>query len=139
MSALSFDKLARDLKAAGAAPDTIARTLLELEEHCADAEAAALESGLSPRAARRLARRSLGSGDAIVAAVAARRELLDWRHRWPHSARCVDSIAYCAALPAAPFVYWASHPASLLRWGISSGLGAFVTATILLSLQWAIA
>jgi hypothetical protein len=136
MPALSFKRLALELKAAGAANNTIARMLLELREHCEDAEADALGRGLSPGEARRQAEESLGSCDAIVAAVVARSNLLDWRHRWPHSARCVDSIACCLSLPAAPFVYCANHPAGLVRWGVSSGLGACITASMLLALQW---
>jgi hypothetical protein len=136
MSVLNFEALERELKAAGAAPNIIARTLLELREHCADIEAAAIERGMSAEQARARAIRRLGTSAAIVAEIRARRELLDWRHRWPHSARCVDSISYCLAWPVAPFVYCATHPAGIVRWGVSSGLGACITACILLTLNW---
>jgi hypothetical protein len=138
MPAFSFEQLARELRAAGAAPSVIARTCRELKEHYADATAAALDQGLSVAAARRQAMAGLGSPEAIVAAVAARSALLDWRHRWPQSAHCVDSVAYFVALPVAPFVYCASHPAALVRWGLSSTLAVCVTASILFTLQWLI-
>jgi hypothetical protein len=138
MRAPSFDSLARDLRAAGAAPFIITRTVQELRDHCADAEAAALERGLNPAQARHAALESVGSFEAIVAAVAARSELLDWRQRWPQSAYCVDSVAWYLAVPAAPFVYCATHPSWLLRWVLSSGLAVCVTASILLSLHWLI-
>jgi len=138
MPAFSFNELARELQAAGAAPSVIVRTIQELEDHCADAEAAALDQGLSLIEARRQALQSLGSLDAIVGEVAARSTLLDWRHRWPQSAHCVDSVAFCVALPAAPFVYCATHPAGLVRWGLSSSLAVCITGSILLTLQWLI-
>lgn len=136
MQTLSFHELAHKLGAAGAAPSVIARITLELKEHCQDAEDAAVARGLSADAARHEALASLGSAETIVAAVAASPELLDWRHRWPRSARCVDSLAYCIALPAAPFCYCASHPAAIVRWGLSSSLAACITASILLAMQW---
>ena len=135
MPALSFRQLERELGAAGAAPAVIARTIQELKDHCADAEAAALADGLSPNEASRAARAALGSQQSIVAAVAARPELLDWRHRWPASARCIDSLTYCCVLPAAPFVYCATHPAAIVRWGLSSGLAVCITGSLLLALQ----
>jgi hypothetical protein len=138
MQTLSFEKLARELEAVGAAPSVIARITEELKDHCADAEQAALERGLSPRQARRRAREELGSADAIVRAVAADPQLLDWRHRWPQSARCVDSLTWYLALPAAPFVYCASHPASIVRWGLSSSLAVCITGSILFAMQWLI-
>ena len=138
MPALSYKKLAQELEAAGAAPRIIARMISELRDHCADAEAAALERGLSPAAARREALEALGSVSAIVDEVSRHNCLLDWRHRWPRSARCVDSMTYCLAMPAAPFVYWASHPAGIVRWGVSSSLGLCITGTILFGLQWII-
>jgi NAD(P)-dependent dehydrogenase (short-subunit alcohol dehydrogenase family) len=137
MPALSFQQLARQLAAAGAEPAVIARMTEELKDHCADAEAAAQAQGASPSEARRLARRSLGSAESIVAAVVAQPQLLDWRHRWPQSARCIDSLIYCLLLPAAPIVYYATHPASLVRWGLSSSLALCVTGTLLFAMQWA--
>lgn len=138
MQTLSFEKLARQLEAVGAAPSVIARITQELKDHCADAEQAALERGLGPDEARRQARQSLGSSDAIAAAVASQPQLLDWRHRWPQSARCVDSLTWCLAAPVAPFVYCASHPAFIVRWGVSSSLAVCVTGSILFALQWLI-
>ena len=136
MQTPSFDRLERKLVAAGAAPSVIARIKQELLDHCADAEEAALERGLSAAEARRAAYLLIGSDDAIVDAVASRPSLLDWRHRWPQSARCVDSLAYCAALPAAPFVYCVTHPAWIVRWSLSSSLALCVTGTILFTMQW---
>lgn len=136
MQTLSFEKLARELEAAGAAPSVIARIIQELKDHCTDAERAALERGMSADQARREARESLGSSATIVAAVTAHSHLLDWRHRWPQSARCLDSLSWYLALPAAPFVYCASHPAFIVRWGLSSSLAVCVTGSILLAMQW---
>lgn len=138
MQTLSFDKLARELEAVGAAPSVIARITQELKDHCADAELAGLARGLRPDEARRQARLDLGSSDAIVKAVASHPQLLDWRHRWPQSARWVDSLGWYAALPAAPFVYCASHPAFIVRWGLSSSLAVCITGSILFALQWLI-
>lgn len=135
MPALSFDRLARELSAAGAAPSVIDRILQELADHCADAESVALARGRNPAAARREALASIGRVEAIVAAVRSRSELLDWRHRWPGPARCFDSLAWCVALPAAPFVYCATHPAGLVRWSLSSSLATCITAVILFALQ----
>lgn len=134
----SFDKLARQLRAAGAAEAVIDRIIHELRDHFADAEAEALERGASPAEARRRARRCIGPSPAIVAAVSCRRQLLDWRHRFPQSARCVDSLTWCLVAPVAPFVYCASHPAGIVRWGLSSGLAICVTATMLLGMRWLI-
>lgn len=138
MPALSYQQLARQLAAAGAAPAVIARITEELKDHCADAEAAARATGANPSEARRLARRSLGSADSIVAAVVAQPALLAWRHRWPQSARCIDSFAYVLLLPVAPFVYCATHPASLVRWSLSSSLALCITGTLLFGMQWLI-
>ncbi|MGD8339342.1 MAG: hypothetical protein PVH89_01090 [Gammaproteobacteria bacterium] len=138
MQTLNFIELRQELEAVGAAPSVIARIIGELKDHRQDAETAALARGMSARAARREALASLGSNDAIVAAVARSPELLDWRHRWPRSARCVDSLALCVALPAAPFCYCASHPAAIVRWGLSSSLAVFVTGSILLTMHWLI-
>jgi hypothetical protein len=134
-AAFSFEQLARELEAAGTARSVIRRTVQELQDHCEDAQAAALERGLSADAARTEALECLGSVEAIVAEAASRASLLDWRHRWPTSARYVDSIAYCCALPAAPFVYCATHPAGIVRWSLSSGIATCITAAMLLVLQ----
>ena len=136
MQTLKFRQLRRELRAAGAAPCVIDRITRELKEHCRDAEDEAIACGLSASEARREARAGLGSCESIVAAVAAQPELLDWRHRWPHSARCVDSVAWCLAWPVAPFVYCMSHQAFIVRWGVSSSLAAFVTAILLFTMHW---
>ena len=135
MPALSFKQLALELEAAGAERSIAARIIQELKEHCADAEAAALVTGISRLEARRQARENLGSVSTIVAAVSARPDLLDWRHRWPHSAQWIDSLTFCLALPAAPIVYCATHPALIVRWGLSSTLAVGITGSILLGLH----
>lgn len=138
MPALSFDKLAQELAAAGAAPAVINRTIRELKDHYADARSAALGHGLAPAEAHRQALECLGSAEAIIAEFSARPLLLDWRHRWPHSARCLDRACYWLAVPAASFVYFASHPGGLVRWSLSSSLALCVTASLLFVLQWLI-
>lgn len=138
MPALSYQQLAQELEAAGAAPHTIVRIIQELRDHAADAEAAAIERGADREAARRESLASLGSMEAIVEAVARHGCLLDWRCRWPRSARCLESLSLCLAVPAAPFVYVATHPGGLVRWGISSSLACCITGSILFGLQWVI-
>lgn len=137
MSAPEFGKLASELEAVGASPSVISRTLIELEDHCADVEAVALKKGFDRATARRHALECLGDLDAIVAAVAARPNLLSWRCRWPHAARWAESMSYCLLWPAVPFVYCATHPAGIVRWSLSSTLAICVTATILFILQLA--
>jgi hypothetical protein len=136
MPPLSFRQLERQLRAAGVHPAVVCRTVQELRDHYADAEADGLERGLTRREARRAALGSLGSTDSIVAEVCSRRELMSWRYRWPRSARCVDSLSYCCVLPAASFLYCASHRASITRWGLSSSLALCLTATLLFALRW---
>jgi hypothetical protein len=138
MQTLSFRKLASELEAAGAAPSVIERITQELKDHCSDAEADAIARGANRAEARRQARACLGSPESIVAAISARPNLLDWRHRWPQSARCVDSLAYCLVLPAAPFVYCCTRPSFIVRWGLSSSLAVCVTGSILFAMQWLI-
>jgi hypothetical protein len=136
MPAPDFDKLARELEAIGAAPSIISRTRQELADHYADVQAAALAGGLGRAAARREAAASIGSLENIVAAVAARPNLLDWRHRWPRAANYIDSLIYCLLWPATPFVYCATHPAGIVRWSLSSSLAVCVTGSLLFGLQW---
>ena len=135
MQTLRFDELRRELEAAGSAPPVVARIIAELKDHLADSEAAALASGASQAEARRQALEILGTSSAIAQAVAARPQLLDWRHRWPQSAQCVDSLTYCLAVPVVPFVYCLLHPASIVRWGLSSSLAACVTGLLLFTMQ----
>jgi hypothetical protein len=136
MQPLDFIHLERELRGSGVQRAVVLRTIQELKDHCADAEADALEHGMTPRAARRFALRRLGSAESIVTEVCSRRELMSWRHRWPNSARCLDSVAYCFVLPAASFVYCSSHRASITRWGLSSSLAVCVTGSLLYVLQW---
>lgn len=135
MPAHSFEKLALKLQAAGAAPSVVERICEELSDHMAEAEAEGVARGLSVSAARAEAVALLGSADSIVAEVAGRPELLEWRRRWPFAARCLHAIASCGMLPAMPFVYCASHPVWLARWGLSSGIAVCVTAGLLLGMQ----
>jgi len=136
MRSPDFQRLARDLEAVGAAPAVIRRTIEELQNHLDDAEAAAIEAGLDGPAARRAAYRALGQRKRIVAEIAARPQLLSWRRRWPQAASCVDTVSYCALWPVTPFVYCATHPAGIVRWGVSSSLAACVTGTLLFAMQW---
>ena len=71
-AAFSFEQLAHELEAAGTARAVIRRTIQELQDHCEDAQAAALEQGLSAQAARQEALECLGSVEAIVAEVSSR-------------------------------------------------------------------
>jgi hypothetical protein len=136
MRVADLERLAHELDAVGAAPAIIRRTLQELEDHYEDAVAAARRAGLDRAAAETAAARSIGDLKHIVTEVAARPDLLSWRHRWPHAANCVNCASYCLLWPVSPFVYFVNHPAGIVRWSVSSSLAICVTGSILLSLHW---
>jgi len=127
--------LERALLAAGVAPRFARRTVEELGDHCADAEADAIAAGYAPAEAARIVRATIGRDADIVAAVSAQAALLQWSRRWPRSARCLTTVS---ALPVAPIVYCAEHGPAIARWSVSASLATLVTAMLLFSLQWAV-
>ena len=124
---------------AGVAPLFARRAALELAEHREDLEAAARASGLDAREAALWAERALGSEDDIVAAVAARPELLEWSRRWPRAALALRSIAALSVLPLAPFAFCAGRATVVARWALSAALAVLLTSGLLLSLNTLIA
>ena len=131
-----FQNLEEKLLAAGVAARFVRKTIDELSDHFTDLESEAHRAGYCGDEARAVARETLGSDVAIVAAVSAQRELLSWSRRWPRSARCVHRSCYYLLLPAAPFIYCCERGSSIARWSVSASLGVLVTGGMLFSLQW---
>ena len=135
-SAQQFEALRLELLRGGVAPVYVERTLLELGEHLADLEAAALDSGLSPEAAAQSALRLLGNPQTIAEAVLAQPALLDFDHRWPRTSLYLRCAALLAALPGLPIVYCIDRGAHIARWGIASGLATMLVGSLLAWLNW---
>jgi len=139
MPAPEFRALRGALLAAGIAPAVVGRTLQELKDHFDDIRDAAVGDGLAPADAEALARRTLGSDDSIVAAMAARDALKCWHCRWPRSAAFLRQIGFVVCLPYAPVLYCAHHGGAIARWSASASLGLLVTGAMLFSMQLALA
>lgn len=133
-----FQELEHRLLQGGIARTYVDRTILELQEHCADLEQAALAAGLSSVAARVTARAALGNEQAISAAILARPELLAWNRRWPHVAACVSSVVFVGALAEAPFVFCFHRAPDILRWSVAGALAAVLVASLGAGLNWMI-
>jgi hypothetical protein len=123
------------LLSGGVSVSIVRRTLLELQEHYADLEAASLEAGASAKQAAAEARAALGTDASLAAAILARDDLKDWAHRWPRAARYVRGTALVLLLPAVPVVYCACRRASIARWSASVSLGIAITGGLLLALR----
>jgi hypothetical protein len=134
----SFETLRATLLRGGVAPRYVVRTLLELEEHLGDLEAAELAAGTVPAEAARRAHEMLGDPRAIAAAVLAREELLDWPLRWPRVAYCLRSAATVGTLPALPILYCLEHRPGLARWSASIGMASALVGSVLAWLDWMI-
>jgi hypothetical protein len=135
-SAQQFETLRLELRRGGVTPVFIERTLLELREHLADLEAAALETGLCPEEAARSALERLGSPQTIAAAVLAQPALLGFSHRWPRASAYLRCAVLIAALPGLPVVYCIDRSAQIARWGIASGLAMLLVGSLLSWLNW---
>lgn len=133
-----FESLRLELLQSGVSPVYVDRTILELAEHCADLESAALASGSSAEEARRIARASLGNEQSIAAAILARRELLCFSRRHPRVAQCLLSAAAIGALPGAPLLFCIEHRPELARWGAAIGAAALLMGSVLAALDWLI-
>ena len=75
-----FESLRLELLRSGVAPLYVERTVLELGEHYADLESAALAAGYGAEEAARAARAALGNEREIAAAVLARARAPDVQH-----------------------------------------------------------
>ena len=133
-----FEALRLELKQGGVAPVYVERTVVELEEHYADLESAALDAGLRAEEAARAARDTLGDERAIAAAILSRRELLGFSARYPRVAHCLHSAATLGAIPGLPLMYCIEHRPELVRWGAALGLATTLVGGILAALDWLI-
>jgi hypothetical protein len=134
-----FESLKLELQKGGVAQVYIARTLLELEEHCTDLEQDALAAGLSPEEAERVARAALGSERQIAAAVLARPELREWSVRYPKFANCVRSAATIGLIPGMPVMFCIEHRPELTRWAAAIVAAATFIGALLTLLERMIA
>ena len=130
-----FESLRLELLRSGVAPLYVERTILELGEHYADLESAALAAGYGAEEAARAARAALGNERAIAAAILARPELLTFSTRWPRVAHCLHSAA---TLPGLPLLYCIEHRPDLARWGVALGVATTLMGSILTVLNWLI-
>jgi len=133
-----FEELRFELTRGGVAQVYVKRTLLELEEHYADLESAALAEGLGADEASRRAREELGDQRAIAAAILSRRELLCFQARHPRVANYLHSAAAIGAIPGLPLMYCIEHRPELARWGVSLSLAVTLVGGILATLNWLI-
>ncbi|HEY9183324.1 MAG TPA: hypothetical protein VIQ99_09000 [Gammaproteobacteria bacterium] len=133
-----FEQLRSELTRGGVAKVYVERTLLELGEHYADLESAALAAGQSADEAARCARDALGDEHAIAAAILARRELLCFQARHPCVANCLHSAAAIGAIPGLPLMYCIEHRPELARYGVALGLAVTLVGGMLATLDWLI-
>jgi hypothetical protein len=133
-----FEALRLELLRGGVAPVYVERTVVELAEHYADLETAALAAGQSEDEAAQTARATLGDPHAIAAAVLARRELLGFDARYPRVAHCLHSAAALGAIPGLPLMYCIEHRPELARWGAALGLATTLVGGLLAALDWLI-
>ena len=133
-----LEALRLELRKCGVAPVYVERTIVELCEHYADLESAALAAGLSAEEAARTARAALGSERAIAAAILARKELLTFSARWPRIANCLHSAATIGTIPGLPLLFFIEHRPELARWGVSLGLATTFMGGMLATLNWLI-
>ena len=138
MPETQFEALRLELQQGGVASFYVERTLIELEEHCADLENAALAAGFDPHEAARIARESLGDEAAIAAAVLRRPELLAFSVRYPRVAYCLQSAAEIGTWPGRPLLFCIEHRPELARWGAAVGVAATLVGSILATLNWLI-
>jgi hypothetical protein len=122
----------------GVAPYYVERTVIELEEHHADLESAALARGSSADEAARTADAALGDERAIAAAILARPELLTFSTRHPRVAHCLHSAAAIGALPGLPLLYCLEHRPALTRWSVAFGGATTLMGTVMAALNWLI-
>jgi hypothetical protein len=133
-----LESLRLELLEGGVTPFYVERTIIELTEHFADLESAALAAGLSADEAARSASAALGNEHAIAAAILARPELLTFSTRWPRVAHCLHSAAAIGTLPGLPLMFCIEHRPQLARWGAAVSVAATLMGSVLAALNWLI-
>jgi hypothetical protein len=133
-----FESLRLELLRSGVTPVYVERTILELAEHYADLESAALSSGLCADEAARVASSAIGNERAIRAAILTRRELLTFSTRYPRLAQCLHSAATIGTLPGLPLLFCIEHRPELARWGAAVSVAATLMGSVLAVLNWLI-
>jgi hypothetical protein len=133
-----FESLRLELLRSGVSRVYVDRTILELAEHYADLESAALASGSSADEAQRAALAALGDEGCIAAAILAQPRLLTFSSRHPHIARCLHSAAAIGSLPGLPLVFCIEHRPELARWGAAVSAAAMLMGSVLAALNWLI-
>lgn len=133
-----LESLRLELLRGGVNPLYVDRTIVELGEHYADLESAALAAGQTPADAARSAAAALGHQNELVAAILARPELLSFSSRWPRVAQCLQSAATIGALPGLPLLYCIEHRPELARWSAAIGVAMALMGSVLAALNWLI-
>jgi hypothetical protein len=133
-----FESLRLELLRGGVTRSYVERTILELAEHYADLERAAVTSGLRPDEAARAALETLGTERSIAAAVLAHPELLTLRARYPRVAQYLHSAASIGTLPGLPLIFCLAHRPGIARWGAAVSLAATLMGSVLAGLNWLI-
>jgi hypothetical protein len=127
-----------ELLRGGVNPVYVDRTIVELGEHYADLESAALAAGQTPADAARSAAAALGHESELVAAILTRHELLSFSSRWPRVAQCLQSAAAIGTLPGLPLLYCLEHRPELARWSAAIGAATALMGSVLAGLNWLI-
>ena len=133
-----FESLRLELLRSGVTPVYVERTILELAEHYADLESAALASGLPTDEAAAVALQAIGNERVIAAAILAHRELLTFSTRYPRVAQCLHSAATIGTLPGLPLLFCIEHRPELARWGAAVSVAATLMGSVLAALNWLI-
>jgi hypothetical protein len=133
-----LESLRLELLRGGVNPLYVDRTIVELGEHYADLESAALAAGQTPADAARSAAAALGNPSELAAAILARSELLSFSTRWPRVAQCLQSAAAIGTLPGLPLLYCLEHRPELARWSAAIGGAMALMGSVLAALNWLI-
>jgi hypothetical protein len=133
-----FESLRLELLRGGVTRTYVERTILELAEHYADLERAAVASGLRPDEAAHAALETLGTDRAIAAAIIAHPELLTLRARYPRVAQYLHSAAAIGTLPGLPLIFCLAHRPGIARWGAALSLAVTLMGSVLAGLNWLI-
>jgi hypothetical protein len=133
-----LESLRLELLRGGVNPLYVDRTIVELGEHYADLESAALAAGQTPADAARSAAAALGNQRELVTAILARSELLSFSTRWPRVAHCLQSVAAIGVLPGLPLLYCIEHRPELARWSAAIGVAMALMGSVLAALNWLI-
>ena len=138
MPEMNVDMLRRRLLRGGVAARHVTRAVDELRDHLEDLEAEAADQGLTATAAADFALQNIGATRQIAEQYLQRRELKCWCVRHRRLARLVLPVAYILALPMIPVTAGAAYATVVARWCACLLLSAFVTAGMLLAMQFSI-